>query len=216
MLHHIQPLSRPLATWGYEWGHKSAGKIVPQSVLEAPLESQRAFIQALFDAEGHVGKTHCELTMASEQVIYALQTMLRNFGVWARIRRAMKSATNGANIKRPYYTLTFGGNSVQRFAEQFKLRIGYKQEALERLAALPHNTNVEGVPTQAVVAAMQERHIALRSVGLRTVYEWQGMGRAARDISCDAIARPRARGPFGANRSADSARNLLVQGEGGQ
>src|SRR5262249_49089285 len=72
--------------WGYEWGHKSAGKRIPQTILEAPIESQRAFIQALFDAEGHVGKTHCELTMASEQVIYTLQAMLRNFGVWARIR----------------------------------------------------------------------------------------------------------------------------------
>jgi len=164
--------------WGYVWGHKSAGKRVPQSVLEAPIESQRVFIQALFDAEGHVGKEYCELTMASEQVIYALQTMLRNFGVWARIRRVMKSATNGANIKRPYYRLTFGGNSVQRFVEQFRLRILYKQEALERLAALPHNTNVEGVPTQAVVATMQARRIPLRSVGLRTVYEWQGMSRA--------------------------------------
>jgi SNF2 family DNA or RNA helicase len=164
--------------WGYKWGHKSAGKHVPQSILEAPIESQRAFIQALFDAEGHVGKTHCELTMASEQVVYALQAMLRNFGVWGRIRRVMKSATNGTNIKRPYYTLTFGGNSVQRFAERFKLRLRYKQEALEHLAALPHNTNVEGVPTQAVVAAMQARGIPLRSVGLRTVYEWQGMSRA--------------------------------------
>jgi SNF2 family DNA or RNA helicase/intein/homing endonuclease len=163
--------------WGYDWGHKSAGKIVPQSVLEAPLESQRAFIQALFDAEGHVGKTHCELTMASEQVIYALQTMLRNFGVWARIRRAMKAATNGTNIKRPYYMLTFGGNSVQRFAEQFTLCIPYKQEALVKLAAIPHNSSAEGVPTQAVIAAMQERRILLRSVGLRTVYEWRGMGR---------------------------------------
>ncbi|MFI5269506.1 MAG: SNF2 helicase-associated domain-containing protein, partial [Chloroflexota bacterium] len=98
--------------WGYEWGHKSATKVVPQSILEAPLESQRAFIQALFDAEGHVSKTHCEITMASEQVITALQTMLRNFGIWGRIRRVMKSATNGLNIKRPYFNLTFGGNSV--------------------------------------------------------------------------------------------------------
>jgi hypothetical protein len=171
-LHHL------FEPWGYEWGRKSACKRVPQSILEAPIESQRAFIQALFDAEGHVGRTHCELTMASKQVIYALQTMLRNFGVWARIRLAMKSATNGANVKRPYYTLTFGGNSVQRFAEQFTLRIRYKQEALERLTALPRSTNVEGVPTQAVVAAMQKRGIALRSVGLRTGYEWQGMSRA--------------------------------------
>jgi hypothetical protein len=177
--------------WGYEWGHKSARKHVPQSVLEAPIESQRAFIQALFDAEGHVNKTHCELTMASEQVVYALQTMLRNCGVWARIRHVMKSATNGANIKRPYYTLTFGGNSVQRFAEQFRLCIRYKQQALERLASLPHNTNVEGVPTQAVVAAMQERGIPLRSVGLRTVYEWQGMSRA---LATSASLQLRAKG----------------------
>jgi hypothetical protein len=184
-------LHQLFAPWGYTWGRKSAGKCVPQSILEAPIESQRAFIQALFDAEGHVGKTHCELTMASKQVIYALQTMLRNFGVWARIRHVMKSATNGANVKRPYYTLTFGGNSVWRFAEQFRLRIRYKQESLERLAAIPHNTNVEGVPTQAVIAAMKEREIPLRSVGLRKVYEWQGM---SRDLAASVSLRLRARG----------------------
>ena len=97
--------------WSYDWGRKSAGKRVPHSVLEAPIESQRAFIQALFDAEGHVGETHCELTMASEQIVYALKTLLRNFGVWARVRQVMKWATNGARIKRPYYRLTFGGTA---------------------------------------------------------------------------------------------------------
>ena len=163
--------------WGYEWGRRSADKIVPQSVLEAPLESQRAFIAAMMDAEGHVSKTHCEIASASRSIMYGLRDMLRNFGIGLRIRVSMKAATNGSGIKRPYFIGTFGGNSAARFAEQFDLRIPKKQEALQRLAAVKHNSNVEGVPTQAVVAAMQERGIPLRSVGLRTVYEWQGMGR---------------------------------------
>jgi SNF2 family DNA or RNA helicase/intein/homing endonuclease len=177
--------------WSYNWGRKSAGKHVPHSILEAPIESQRTFIQALFDAKGQVRTTHCELTMASEQVIYALKTMLRNFGVWTRVRQVRKWASDGVRIKRPYFTLTFGGDSVQRFAEQFKLRILYKQAALERLAALPHNTNVEGVPTHPVVATMRERGIPLRSVGLGTAYEWQGMSRS---LATSVSLRLRAKG----------------------
>ena len=68
--------------YGYEWGKKSKDKVVPRVILEAPLESQKAFEQALFDAEGHVGQTHCEITTASRSIAFSLREILSHFGIW--------------------------------------------------------------------------------------------------------------------------------------
>jgi len=167
---------------GYQWGKKSAEKVIPQCIMESSLETQKAFIQAMFDAEGHVGKTHCELTTASKSIAYGLRDMLRHFGVWLRIHIAMKSATNGTRTKRPYYVCTFGGNSADRFATQFKLQTKRKQSALESLSKKHHNTNVEGIPSQKIVQKIASRGISLRSLNLFTPYKHtQGM---SKELAC--------------------------------
>lgn len=164
--------------WGYHWGKHSADKIIPQSVMESSLETQKAFVQAIFDAEGHVGKTHCEFTTASRSLAYGTRDILRHFGIWLRIRIAMKCATNGTKIKRPYYVCTFGGNSIERFVTQFKLQTKRKQEALESLAKKRHNTNVEGVPSQKIVQKIANTDVSLRSLKLGTPYKYtQGMSK---------------------------------------
>ncbi len=163
---------------GYRWGKKSADKIIPKSVLESSLETQKAFVQAMFDAEGHVGKTHCEFTTASRNVAYGMRDIMRHFGIWLRIRVSMKCATNGSKIKRPYYICTFGGNSIERFVTQFKLRIKRKQQALESLAKKRHNTNVEGIPSQKIVQKIAKTNVSLRSLNLFTPYKYtQGMSK---------------------------------------
>ncbi|MEM2160238.1 MAG: SNF2-related protein [Candidatus Nitrosotenuis sp.] len=171
-------LHKLFSKWGYVWGNKSADKIIPQSVLESSLESQKAFIQAMFDAEGHVGKTHCEFVTASKSIAFGMRDMLRHFGVWLRIRIAMKNATNGTKIKRPYYVCTFGGNSIERFVTQFRLQTKRKQQAVESLAKKTHNTNVEGIPSQHIVRKIASSGISLRSLNLFTPYKYtQGMSK---------------------------------------
>lgn len=163
---------------GYVWGKKSAEKIIPTCILKSPLAAQKAFVQAIFDAEGHVGKTHCEFSTASKSIAYGMRDMLRHFGIWIRIRISMKSATNGTKIKRPYFVCTFGGNSVDKFATQFKLRTQRKQQALELLAKKHHNTNIEGIPSQKIVQQIADKGISLRSLHLSTPYKYtQGMSK---------------------------------------
>lgn len=166
------------STMGYQWGRKSSDKIIPRFVIESSLESQKAFIQAMFDAEGHVGKTHCEFTTASKNIAYGMRDMMRHFGIWVRIRVAMKCATNGTKIKRPYYVCTFGGNSIDQFASQFRLRTKRKQIALELLAKKKHNTNIEGIPSQKIVQKIANNGISLRSLKLFSQYKYtQGMSK---------------------------------------
>jgi superfamily II DNA or RNA helicase len=167
-----------LSNWGYVWGKKSSEKIIPKSILESPLDTQKAFVQAIFDAEGHVGKTHCEFCTASKNVAYGMHYILRHFGIWLRIRVAMKCATNGSRIRRPYYLCTFGGNSIERFHTQFKLKTKTKQAALELLAKKRHNTNVEGIPSQRLVQKIAQTEVSLRSLKLGTPYKYtQGMSK---------------------------------------
>lgn len=167
--------------FGYPWGKKPADKFIPKSVLESSLETQKAFIQAIFDAEGYIGKTHCEFTTASKHIAYGMRDMLRHFGIWLRIRVGMKCATNGAKIKRPYYICTFGGNSIERFVTQFRLRTKRKQIALELLAKR-HNTNIEGTPSQKIVQKIANNGMSLRPLELFSQYKTtQGM---SKELAC--------------------------------
>ncbi|MGI0017622.1 MAG: SNF2-related protein [Nitrosotalea sp.] len=164
--------------YGYEWGNRSKDKKVPRAIIEAPLEVQKAFVQAIFDSEGHVSKTHCEITIASKSIAFTLSEIFRHFGIWLRIRVAKKYATNGTQIRRTYYTCTFGGNSIERFVTQFQLLSSHKQIALEKLARKKHNTNIEGVPSQKIVQKIAESGISLRSLNLYTPYKYtQGMSK---------------------------------------
>lgn len=163
---------------GYTWGKKSAEKVIPTCILESSLATQKAFVQAIFDAEGYVGKTHCEFSTASKSVAYGIRDILRHFGIWLRIHISMKSATNGTKIKRPYFICTFGGNSIDKFATQFKLQTQRKQQALELLAKKHHNTNIEGIPSQKIVQQIADKGISLRSLRLSTPYKYtQGMSK---------------------------------------
>jgi intein/homing endonuclease/superfamily II DNA or RNA helicase len=164
--------------WGYHWGKRSAEKIIPKCVLESTLEAQKAFVQAMFDAEGHVGKTHYEFCTASKDIADGMHYILRHFGIWLRIRIAFKYATNGTKIKRPYYICTFGGNSIERFVKQFKLYTKRKQHALESLAKKRHNTNIEDIPSQKIVQKIAKTDVSLRSLNLFTQYKYtQGMSK---------------------------------------
>lgn len=164
--------------WGYTWGKKSADKNIPKSIMESPIKTQKAFLQAMFDAEGYVGKTHVEFATASKAIAFGMRDLLRYFGIWIRIRIALKAATNGTKIKRPYYICTFGGNSIERFVTQFKLRTKRKQSALEELAKKSHNTNVEGIPSQKIVRKIAHSGVSLRSMNMFTPYKnSQGMSK---------------------------------------
>ena len=174
--------------WGYHWGKKSAEKLIPKSIMESSLDAQKAFVEAMFDAEGYVGKTHCEISTASKSIAYGLRDILRHFGVWLRIRVAMKYASNGTKIRRPYYICTFGGNSINRFVDQFTLKTKSKQSALELLRQKPRNTNVEGIPSQKIVQKIANSGISLRSLNLFTPYKYtQGMSKGLAYLVIDKL-----------------------------
>jgi intein/homing endonuclease len=170
-------LRHVLAPAGYVAGRKSAQKVIPPSVLAAPVDAQRAFLRAFFEAEGCVNETHVELTTASREVAYGLRDMLRHLGIWLRIHETWKAATNGSGIKRRYFRCTLGGHDVPRFADQVRFFSERKQAALDVLAARPRHSNVEGVPVAGILREAREGSgIPLDRLDHMTVEHVRGKG----------------------------------------
>ncbi len=117
---------------------RAAGKIVPESLYEAPEDALRAFLRALFDADGCVvdqdakGTRYVGLGSRSEELLIGVQELLASLGVLARIyRTGTKSASFRYRRKDgteavygsdgPSYDLRISGRHIGRFAE----RVGF-------------------------------------------------------------------------------------------
>ncbi|MDE1861694.1 MAG: hypothetical protein KGI33_02150 [Thaumarchaeota archaeon] len=155
----------------HEWTKKSKDKDIQRAILEAPIETQKAFVQALFDAGGHVRKSQCEFTTASKSIALSLREILLHFGVWLRIREARKFATNGSKIRRKGYVCTIDANSVSRFHSEFRPLAIHKQKALDLLAAENHGKNIDHFPLQETTQKITEDGMPMRSLRLFTPHD---------------------------------------------
>jgi len=98
-------------SYGYFWGRHSRDKQVPTSVMQADNKSATAFLQAFFDGESHVNvnRNIIEISSASQRLLKEVGVLLRRFGIWLRIYKKRKCATNGSRIYRDYWEGQFGG-----------------------------------------------------------------------------------------------------------
>jgi intein/homing endonuclease len=159
---------------GYKWGHKSATKEVPNTVMKANKEAVVAFLRGYFDAEAWVNneKNQIEISSASELLIKQINTLLRRFGIWLRVKKKKKCATNGSGIYRDYWVGTIGGEASRIYAREIGFFTDYKHNDLQKFLDVKSNSNVEGLPACAILQEILEktglpkRHI----VGSYTVY----------------------------------------------
>ncbi|MEL6496328.1 MAG: SNF2 helicase-associated domain-containing protein, partial [Cyanobacteria bacterium J06623_7] len=120
---------------GYQWGKKSRDKSVPQFIMQGNLTAQRIFLRNYCDAEGsvNVNTGNIEISTASSLSIEQLSILFRRFGIWLRIAKKSKRATNGSNIFRDYYVGTIGGNAARLFNQKIKFGNISKQKKLEQI-----------------------------------------------------------------------------------
>lgn len=105
-------------------------------------------LRAYFDGDGFVekGRSVCAMT-ASRQLASDLLYALLRFGIWGRINRRFKRATNSNHAGNWYYQVSVSGQAdLTRFEQQIGFTIDYKQTALETLLGKPTNSNVDVVP----------------------------------------------------------------------
>ena len=134
------------------------GSGIGSKLLLGDDESRRAFLQAVFDAEGHVTEQGIiELTQKNEELVTLVSYLLSGFGIPGRRKRVRKAATNGSGTKREYHTLYV---SSARHLRQFEKRVGFTLETkAERLAAnadKPPNPNNDTIPAQSAVDTLSE------------------------------------------------------------
>nr|WP_255152577.1 replication factor C small subunit [Halorarius halobius] len=136
----------------------TGGNGIGSALVRADAESRRAFLRAVFDAEGHVTENGIvELTQKNERLITLVSYLLSGFGVPSRRKRQQKAATNGTGTEREYHTLYV---SSARHLEQFREHVGFtldeKAERLATNATRDPNPNDDTVPTQAAVDTLCE------------------------------------------------------------
>ena len=142
-----------LVAQGHDFGRRAAEKRVPDCIMRADAEGVAIFLRAFFDAEGWVesGRQQVGLSTASPRLAEELRHLLRRFGIWARVSRAMKAATNGTGIARPYWTLYIGGPSLRIFAAQIGFGDPRKMGRLNACAAKRSNPNRDLLPSGPVI-----------------------------------------------------------------
>jgi len=161
-----------LIALGYSWGRRSADKRIPDFIVGADNQSLRLFLREYFAAEGCVNLIrNVEISSASEVLIQQLSLMLRRFGIWLRVSKSMKAATNGTNIKRPYWRGVISGNSLQRFREEIGIACPRKQKILDEFTDVVDNTNTEGIPVaDLLLRNLQLTGLPRRRFGLDSTY----------------------------------------------
>jgi intein/homing endonuclease len=148
-----------LESLGYEWGHKSATKRIPEFIMQANDEIVKVFLQAYFDAECYVNPNsrQIEISSASETIIYQLSVLLQRFNIMCSFSEKYKSATNGKKIKRKYHYLYVCGTGVAAFFEKIGLSIDYKIKNYEGIKTKP-NLNKEGKPVHLVLSSFFQKY----------------------------------------------------------
>ena len=163
-----------LLNQGYEWGKKSREKSIPPFILQANLSTAQIFLSNYFDAEGSVSVEtgNVEISTASPMLIEQLSILLRRFGIWLRIAKKSKRATNGSGIFRDYYIGIIGGNAARLFYQEIGFNDLTKQQKLEQVCDKCSNTNVEGIPASPLVAEVVAiSKLPIRHLGMHnTVY----------------------------------------------
>lgn len=118
----------------------SANKEVPFTILQAPKDIVRAFLQGVFDTDGYASKKYGipSYSTSSYKLAKQIQMLLLNFGLITNFRlKKTKRADN--------YILSLYGLSGKIFYEKIGFRLKRKN-AQERLTTNLRMTNIDIVP----------------------------------------------------------------------
>ncbi len=137
----------------------TGGDGIGSAVLRADEDTRRAFLRAVFDAEGCVSPAgNVELTQRNGDHVTLLSYLLASFGIPSRRTTEQEAATDGSGIQRTYHTLAISSAShVRRFRETVGFTLGTKATRLETACQRTSNPNDDTVPTQNAVGELCDR-----------------------------------------------------------
>ncbi|MEM9663880.1 MAG: LAGLIDADG family homing endonuclease, partial [Bacteroidota bacterium] len=144
-------------------GDDARGKRLPDFWPTLPQHLLAVLLRAYFDGDGTVGHaSDVTATTASADLASDLAYALFRFGIWARISRRHKRATNSEHAGDWYYQVTVSGQAnLHRYAEAIGFSIPRKQEALARQMDRTSNSNVDVVPIDGSQLRWLRQHVQL-------------------------------------------------------
>ena len=131
---------------------RSAHKVVPESVFQAPEDAVTAFLQGLFDADGCVvddevkGTRYVGLGSRSEELLLGVQELLAALGIASTIYRGGVKTASFAYTRAdgsqatygsdgPCFDLRIAGRSLREFAVRIGFALSAKQSRLGHVVA---------------------------------------------------------------------------------
>jgi len=173
----------------FPWGELSGKRRVPKSIMTATDDVAAAFLRAYFDADGTVAKTGAVQTCsASRRLLVDVACLLRRWGIWMRLSRTEKCATNGTRIKREYWVGNIGGTSARLYARHVGFGVSEKAELLGKFIAKPANNNVDVVSARGILSdAADVTGLSLRQLGVRPQYA-SGGSNPGSDVAREILA----------------------------
>lgn len=120
-----------LRWFGFSEGVKAPQKKFPRRMLRASRENVRAFLQGLYDADGHCSSDRgtVGLTSTSRDIIDVVQVVLLNFGLVARTYGYDMAPTKKVSVWSKCFRLEMNYAESDLFRETVGFRITRKQGA---------------------------------------------------------------------------------------
>jgi len=131
-------------------GRRAAEKHLPEFWLRLSDSDLGSLLRAYFDGDGTVGYGgEVIATTASRDLADDLAYALKRFGIHARLRNAVKRATNTNHAGGLYFAVVVSGHAdLRRYAEHIGFDHPEKQARLNRCLQRKEDTNVDVVPVR--------------------------------------------------------------------
>lgn len=157
---------------GYNYGNISAGKCIPEIIMNSSKEILKFFLRAFFDAESYVNvkKRQIEITSASEQIIHQLVFLLKIFGITMNIKSKMACATNGTKIMRQYYLGLVSSENARKFNEEISFEIDYKKNNLAAVCQFKTNPNKPDLAVNKIIKEIRNVTLIPRYLFINNTY----------------------------------------------
>ena len=139
----------------------AADKAIPAGILAGPSDAAQAFLQGLFDADGHAWpEGYVDFSTKSRRLAVQVQLLLTNFGIIAhRTRKRVQG--------KDYQQLFIGGRDAERYYQRVGFRLARKQACASALlrtrrsAARRDQIPFAHVPLRAIFDATRPHSHAL-------------------------------------------------------
>ncbi len=132
------------ATW---CGRRAREKRLPPFWPELDERQLATLLSAYFTGDGGVDHDEVTVATASAGLASDLCYALSRYGIWARVYRRFKRATNSAHPGDWYYRLSISGvDQLRQFADSVNFLSDRKREQLQALLGGAANTNVDLIP----------------------------------------------------------------------